>query len=238
MGGTRSTMKFAIVNGDDFGASRGINRGIIEAHRHGILTSTSLLVNTPWSEEAALLARAAPDLSVGLHVDLMSHDKKPAASSLSADICRAELHDQLARFHALMGCPPTHLDAHHNLHRHPRLLPHFLEVARQHGLPLREHSSVRYFSKFYGQWGGQTHLEQISVESLVRMLERGFGEGITELSCHPGYIDADFSSGYSSERETEVRTLCDPLIRCVLAEQSIQLINYRQLGELTVALPA
>ena len=231
-------MKFVIVNGDDFGASCGINRGIIEAHRHGILTSTSLLVNTPWSEEAAVLARAAPDLSVGLHVDLMSDEKKPADSSISDDTCRAELHDQLARFHALMGCPPTHLDAHHNLHRDPRLLPHFLDVARQHGLPLREHSPARYFSKFYGQWGGQTHLEQISVESLARMLETEWGEGITELSCHPGYLDADFSSSYSSERETELRTLCDPRIRRVLAEQSIQLINYRRLGELAVDLPA
>src|SRR2546425_2845805 len=113
-------MKFVIVNGDDFGASRGINRGIIAAHRHGILTSTSLLVNTPWSEEAAVLAHAAPDLSVGLHVDLTCNDKKPAVSSLSDDTCRAKLHDQLARFHALMGGPPTHLDAHYNLHREPR----------------------------------------------------------------------------------------------------------------------
>src|SRR5207249_10695652 len=99
-----SSMKFLIVNGDDFGASRGINRSIMEAHQHGILTSTSLLVNTPWSEEAAVLARAAPDLSAGLHVDLVSNDKKPAVSSISDDKCRAELHDQLARFHALMGC--------------------------------------------------------------------------------------------------------------------------------------
>src|ERR671922_2128788 len=123
-------MKYLIVNGDDFGASRGVNRGIIAAHRHGILTSTSLLVNTPWSKEAAVLARAVPDLSVGLHVDLMRSEKKPALSSLSDGQCRAELHDQLARFQALMGGPPTHLDAHRNLHRDPRLLPHFLEVAR------------------------------------------------------------------------------------------------------------
>ena len=231
-------MKFVIVNGDDFGASCGINRGIIEAHRHGILTSTSLLVNTPWSEEAAVLARAAPDLSVGLHVDLVSNDKKPAVSSISNDQCCAELHDQLARFHALMGCPPTHLDAHHNLHRDPRLLPHFLDVARQHGLPLREHSPARYFSKFYGQWGGQTHLEQISVESLAWMLVKESGEGITELSCHPGYVDLDFPSNYSAERETELQTLCAPLIRQVLAEQSIQLVSFRDLGNLPVGLPA
>ena len=224
-------MKFVIVNGDDFGASCGINRGIIEAHRHGILTSTSLLVNTPWSEEAAVLARAAPDLSVGLHVDLVSNDKKPAVSSISNDQCCAELHDQLARFHALMGCPPTHLDAHHNLHRDPRLLPHFLDVARQHGLPLREHSPARYFSKFYGQWGGQAHLEQVSPENLAHILETEIDAGVTELSCHPGYVDPDLCSGYSSEREAELQALCHPRIREVLQEQSIELISYQELGK-------
>jgi predicted glycoside hydrolase/deacetylase ChbG (UPF0249 family) len=47
-------MKYCIVNGDDFGASRGINRGIVEAHCHGVLTSTSLMVNMPATEEAAI----------------------------------------------------------------------------------------------------------------------------------------------------------------------------------------
>jgi len=50
--------RYLIVNGDDFGASRGINRGIVQAHSRGILTSTSLLVDSPWSAEAAELARS------------------------------------------------------------------------------------------------------------------------------------------------------------------------------------
>ena len=70
------------------------------------------------------------------------------------------------------------------------------------------------------------------------MLETEFGEGITELSCHPGYPDPHFASSYCTERETELRTLCDPLIRRVLVEQSIQLINYRRLGALAVDSPA
>src|SRR6266487_6543297 len=229
-------MKYLIVNADDFGASRGINRGILEAHQRGILTSTSLLVNTAWSREAAELSRSAPEMSIGLHADLRDELKETAADP--GRRLRDELEKQFSRFEELMGRPPTHLDSHHNLHRDPRALPAFLDLAIKHGLPLREHSPARYFSKFYGQWGGQTHLEQISVESLARMLETEVGEGITELSCHPGYLDADFSSGYSTERETELRTLCDPLIRRVLAEQSIQLINYRHLGELTLDLPA
>lgn len=226
-------MKYLIVNGDDFGASPGINRGIIDAHDRGILTSTSLMVNMPWSEEAARLSRAIPDLSVGLHVH-MSDVVRLSANPAEDDSFRAELDRQFLRFLELMGRAPTHVDSHHNVHRDPRLLPHFLDLAREYNLPLREHSAARYFSKFYGQWSGETHLEQISVESLVRMLETEIQEDITELSCHPGYLDPDFPSGYAIERETELRTLCDPAIRQVLAERSIQLINFRDLRRLTM----
>jgi len=225
-------MKYLIVNGDDFGASGGINRGILESNQRGILTSTSLLVNTPWSEEAVKLSRAAPDLSVGLHVDL---GKELTLTAHSPGWMRAELRRQFARFQELMDRLPTHLDSHHNVHRDPQALPLFLALAEEHSLPMREHSSVRYFSKFYGQWGGQTHLEQLGVESLARMLATEIRDGFTELSCHPGYVDPDYPTGYSTEREAELRTLCDPRIRQVLAEQSIHLISYHDLGKLAVS---
>lgn len=227
-------MKYLIVNGDDFGAGPGINRGILEAHRHGVLTSASLLVNTPWSEEAALLSRTLPGLSVGLHVDV-PHPERPTAAG------ERQLHDvvdrQLSRFRKLTGSPPTHLDSHHNAHRNAEALPCFLDIARQHGLPLRDHSPVRHFSRFYGQWGGETHLEQISVESLSRMLETEIGEGITELACHPGYIDPGQATSYAIEREAELHTLCDPRIRQLLREQAIHLISYRDVGPLGMSAP-
>ena len=143
-------VKYLIVNADDFGASRGINRGIIEAHQRGVLTSTSLLVNAAASEEAAELSRSAPGLSVGLHADVRDELK----GTTDAHRLREALDAQAARFEELMSRPPTHLDSHHNVHRDPRALPYFLDLAREHGLSMREHSPVRYFSKFYGQWGG------------------------------------------------------------------------------------
>jgi YdjC-like protein len=73
------------TNGIVYGTSRGINRGIIAAHRRGILTSTSLVVNTPWSEAAALLGRAALDLSVIYMVSSCatqrSHPPAPSATT-------------------------------------------------------------------------------------------------------------------------------------------------------------
>jgi predicted glycoside hydrolase/deacetylase ChbG (UPF0249 family) len=223
-------MKYLIVNGDDYGASPGISRGVVEAHRRGILTSTSLMVDGPASEEAARLSRDLPHLSIGLHVDL--------AGRTGADDCRAELQRQFRRFQELTGRLPTHLDSHHNVHRDPRLLPHFLDLARRHRLPLREHSPVRYFPNFYGRWDGMTHPEQVSVASLVRMLETEVAEGCTELSCHPGYVDPGFASGYAAEREAELRTLCDPALRAVLTGLQIRLITFRDFALLEAGPPA
>ena len=204
---------------------------------HSLLTSTSLLVDMTWSEEAALLSRALPDLGIGLHVHVTNGGRESAMDLTDADNCRAELHRQFCRFEELMGRPPTHLDAHHNVHRDARLLPHFLDLARQEGLPLREHSPVRYLSRFYGRWGGETHPEQISVEGLLRIVETDVQDGVTELGCHPGYVDPDFPTGYATERAIELQTLCDPTLRPALAERQIHLVAFHHLASLAAGLP-
>ena len=222
-------MKYLICNGDDFGASRGVTRGILEAHRDGILTSTSMMVDMPDGERAADESRKYPRLSVGLHVAFTNEQEKPVVDFGDADACRREIDRQFARFVRLMGRPPTHLDSHHNVHRDPRVLPHFLALVERHDLPLRGHSPARYFPSFYGQWDGQTHLEQISVENLMRMLEIEARPGVTELSCHPGYVDSAVPSLYSIEREVELRTLCDARLRQFLDQRGVELIGFAEL---------
>jgi chitin disaccharide deacetylase len=216
-------MRYLIVNADDFGASPGSNRGIVAAHQNGIVTSTSLMVDTPWSADAAALAAGVPDLSVGVHLDL---DRVGPA-----DVARA-LARQYDRFLELLGSPPTHLDSHHDRHGQPDLLPETLHFARARGLPLRGHSVAHACSKFYGQWGGETHFEQISVAGLGRVLAGCVREGVIELSCHPGYPDAALHSSYLAEREVEVRTLCDPAAREVVAALDLHLISFRDLADL------
>lgn len=109
-------MRCLVVNADDFGAGRGVNRGIVEAHRRGIVTSTSLMTEGPASAEAARLAGECPSL---------------------------------------------------------RLLPRFEELASRCGVPLRDRSGVRYCSRFYGQWDGESHPEAVSAEALIRVEQAG-----------------------------------------------------------------
>jgi predicted glycoside hydrolase/deacetylase ChbG (UPF0249 family) len=216
-----------IVNGDDFGAGSGINRGVLEAHERGILTSASLMVDRPGAEEAAELATGHPRLGVGLHVVLTREDAERVVSPEGAG---EEIERQLERFRTLLGRPPTHLDSHHNVHFEPAYEALFLDAARRHSLPLRGYSEARYVRRFYGQWDdGSTHLELVSIEGLEEVLESEVGEGVTELGCHPGRPDPDFRSSYSSEREAELRTLCAPAARAVTERLGIRLVNFAAL---------
>ncbi len=221
-------MRWLSVTGDDFGITRGISRGIVEANLNGILTNTSLMVDRQACEEAVALARQCPALSLGIHLEL---------EGVEPERVPAELDRQLGRFVALVGAAPTHADSHHDVHYDPRFRPHVMEWARRHGVRVRGLSGVAHFRKFYGQWGGETHLEQIGVEGLLRLVDAGLGEGVTELSCHPGYADHDLPSSYLAEREVELRTLCDPRVRPALQEMGIRLVGFRDLPAFAAPAP-
>jgi len=62
-------------------------------------------------------------------------------------------------------------------------------------------------------------------------LDSELGPGVTELTCHAGYVDEGLVSSYAKEREAELRTLCDPRARQALAERSIRLVGFRNLLE-------
>lgn len=213
-------VRYLVVNGDDFGLTDGINRGILEACRRGILRSTSLMVNAPAAEGAVALASRCRHLGVGLHLELEDRSGLDAAAAAE---------EQLTRFQRLTGALPTHLDSHHDRHRDPDLLPGVLTLAARYGIPVRGHSPVRCLSDFYGRWGGESHLEHVGAQRLVGLLESRVAPGFTELICHPGYVDGGLRSDYRQEREAELETLCDPRVREAVGRLGIQLVDFRRL---------
>jgi chitin disaccharide deacetylase len=214
-----------IINADDFGSTEGINRGIADCHRTGVVTSTSLMVFGTAAREAATRTRELPNLSVGLH---WVGDRPGAeVDTDDRDAVRDELERQLERFHDLLGRPPDHLDSHHHLHLEERLLPIFIDAAESLGIPVRGDGAVQYVGRFYGQreWG-VTELQHVSVQALQSILREDVGEGWTEVACHPGYVTPDLHSIYASERGAEIRTLTDPEIRATLDDLGIALESY------------
>jgi chitin disaccharide deacetylase len=200
--------------------SQGVNRGIAEAHRSGIVTSASLMVDRAAAEEGAQLAG---ELSLGLHAVLDERGEM----LVPLEKVPQELERQLARFEELVGSRPTHVDSHHHLHRDPRFLPPFTTFAERHDLPLRDRDAC-HCGLFYGRWNDESHLEQIGVPSLLRILS-GLDDGVTEMGCHPGYA-AGLDSSYTVEREREVRTLTDTRVRARVEELEIELVGWDGVG--------
>jgi predicted glycoside hydrolase/deacetylase ChbG (UPF0249 family) len=150
-----------IVNADDFGISEAVNRGIIEAHERGIVTSTSLLATAPAFDHAVELARCRPRLAVGVHLALTEQRPLTSAPGFVAadgtfprhatqllrralskqlplpDVYR-ELDAQILRVRAA-GIAISHLDGHQHVHVLPGVARVVADLAGVHGIP-----AVRY----------------------------------------------------------------------------------------------
>ena len=148
-----------IVNADDFGRSASINQAVILAHREGILTTTSLMVNEPAVEEAVTLARENPGLGVGLHLTLLcghsalTHAEIPGLVKARGEFSdnppgtgfryffqhslreqlRREIHAQFQRFRATR-LPLDHVNGHLHMHLHPTVFRILMSDAAQLGI--------------------------------------------------------------------------------------------------------
>jgi predicted glycoside hydrolase/deacetylase ChbG (UPF0249 family) len=157
-------MRKLIVNADDYGHTLGLSRGILEAHRHGIVTSTSVMAGTPASAEAIRTAQArAPGLGLGLHLAITGRGRRPLLpphqvaslvqsdgtffplgmwlaryTQFSAEEIAQEFAAQCIWFEAAAGRPPDHLDAHHHIaYRHAGALAALFGLAERYGVPVR-----------------------------------------------------------------------------------------------------
>jgi predicted glycoside hydrolase/deacetylase ChbG (UPF0249 family) len=229
---------YLIVNADDFGMSSGVNRGIIEAHERGIVTSASLMVLWPHAAEAAAYARDHPELSVGLHIDLGEWTVEAetwvplykVVASENQQAVEAEIARQLHRFRHLLGRDPTHLDSHQHVHREGPAREPVRSLARELGVPLRACAdAIAYRGEFYGQRHlGKPYPDGVSVENLLRILA-SLEPGITELGCHPGFDDG-LATMYRGERAREVTTLTDARVKRGIGEMGIELVSFRDIS--------
>lgn len=228
-----------IVNADDFGLSAGVNRGIIEAHRRGIVTSASLMVRGQAAVEATALAGANPALAVGLHVDLGEwyyvdgdwRARYEVVNLAHAAAVTLAVERQLERFVRMVGRPPTHVDSHQHVHNDPVVRPIVAQVGRRLGVPVRGTSpELAYCGSFYGQDGrGFAVPEAITVESLVSIIA-ALPDGVTELACHAGYGEG-LDTTYRDERACELLALCDPRVRAALETNGVELVSFADLTE-------
>jgi predicted glycoside hydrolase/deacetylase ChbG (UPF0249 family) len=223
-----------IVNADDFGYTPGVTRGIVRAHREGIVTATTMMANAPDTDGAARAAKANASLDIGVHlVTTYGRPLSPVTQLTSlldpsgkfprlADLLRMgrpDAHEALVEYRAqyrqvqgLIGREPTHLDTHHWVHDMPPLEDALLALAKETGAAARAHDG-RQRARFRDA-GVRTpdgfvrefqHTGAIHLESLLEILERIAEQGgVVELMCHPAEPDEALLKGSSYAAERGV----------------------------------
>ena len=152
-------MRRLIVNADDFGRSRSINEAVVRAHREGILTTASLMVNESACDQAVALAKEHPRLGVGLHLTLLCGHSSLAPAEIPGlvnerrefsnhpagagfryfaqrqlrDQMRREIAAQFERFHAT-GLALDHVNGHLQMHLHPTVFSLLMEHTADWGI--------------------------------------------------------------------------------------------------------
>lgn len=238
-----------IVNADDFGMSRGVNLGIIEAHKNGIVTSTTLMVTMPEVEQALLLARDCPNLGIGLHLnctlgkpltDCKSLIKdsgefyKPRENPNQALFDEEEIYREFSAQYDLfvrqVGRKPTHLDSHLYAHQvYSKAKAAALRLANEKGIAIREFQAEGYEpTVFYGDF------KYKEGETIAELMEKLVGDTpilnseTVELMCHPAYVDnALFTmSTYTIGRIKELDILTSEEAKSFVKKNNIELINF------------
>ena len=155
-------MKRLIINSDDYGRSPEISRGIREAHLHGVVTSTTCMMNIPTTPGDIVQAlQETPSLGMGVHlvltmgtplstpewipslVDENGHFFKnqqffERRKSLNAEQAKREWREQIEAFIRAAGKKPTHLDSHHHSSYYtPDFFRQMLELAREYECAIR-----------------------------------------------------------------------------------------------------
>jgi|LFRM01.2.fsa_nt_gb predicted glycoside hydrolase/deacetylase ChbG (UPF0249 family) len=241
-----------IVNADDFGYSDGVNLGIIEAHRSGIVTSTSAMVTMPSIDHAVGIARFHPRLAIGLHLNITcgkplasvpsltkkgglfyKPKDKPDESLFKKEEIKQEFQAQYNEFIRKFGKPPSHLDTHLYAHQVYRTVGEAIrEFALEKKLPVRGMIIDGFPPIPFLPWFKVGKFE--TKEALFRRFEARIRDlaalEYAEMMVHPAFLDAFLmkNSSYNRERLIELKVLTSARIKNLLAIHRIELTNYTE----------
>lgn len=227
-----------ILNGDDFGFSKGVNRGIIDSFEKGILTSTSVMVNRPFASEAKDLA-GVENISVGLHLDLTEESPWERWGKILYILTwpeskiRHKFEKQIDKFTNIVGRLPDHIDSHHHIHWITGFKKIVLEFSKKHNIPVRcvdATFEMGFYGRSFARWNDP---KGVTPERLINVI-RNLKPGVHEIMCHPGYVDQELKDRgtlYLNQREDEVKALTSPEVREFLNEKTntIKTVNWKEI---------
>lgn len=252
-------MHKVIINADDFGYGPGINHGIIDSYRHGILTSTTMMANASGFEHGVRLAKENPGLGIGVHLNLTYgyplvegwktivdqetglFKKRQFYETLDFKVDQEEVYQEWdAQIQKIInaGIKPTHLDSHHHTHAYGTNQEVVIRLARKYKLPVRNiilelPEDIPTTERFEMNFDSVGSMPELYGEPyLTNLLDDFQNVESIELMCHPGYLDKEIMTG---SKLTENRPLMvDFLIHSEFAQnlqtnENISLTTFHEL---------
>jgi predicted glycoside hydrolase/deacetylase ChbG (UPF0249 family) len=178
-----------IVNADELGLTEGVNHGILKVHRQGIVTSTTMVANEHAFEHAVQVAKQAPGLAVGIHLNithgspvlpevrvfsLIDEDglffrrgrflQRMVAGQIDTVHVEDEFRAQIAKV-IESGIRPSHLDSHESIHMYPAIFRVVAALARELRMPVRLQDEPMSRASFATHAG---YLRYLSSEAFVK----------------------------------------------------------------------
>lgn len=244
-----------ILNGDDFGISRGVNAAMIDCYQKGVMNSCSMMTNMPAAKEAAQLMLENPNLSVGIHFNLTvgypltknlktlvkadgSFNKAMLKDSRHVDPeeIYTELQAQMDRFVLLTGKHPDHINSHHGIEMIQGAEKIICEFSRRYDIPVR-----RFFTLPEGNHP-DIHFEIPLLKFVSKDIhepgdlihlysqEELNSSAIYEYALHPGYVDYEIlqMSSLTTGRAYDAHVFLAQEVKDWLTNHpEIQLVNFR-----------
>lgn len=236
-----------IVNADDCNLTPGVTEAILDCHDHGILTSTTFMINLPVEPSTVRQVLRRKNLGVGIHLNVTLgkpvsepsriqsllnpegrfRKLKVPGTCLAPSELAHEYQNQINRFHKVFGRLPTHLDTHHQVHDEVLFLEVLSKIAIKNKLPLRRSRlkmKIRTTDFIFGNLTVEGYWRQEPLETILKNLP----QGTSEIMCHPGKIDADLRaiSSFTTGREAEWKLFRSPQLREFVVRQGIQLTHF------------
>lgn len=235
-----------IINADDFGLSRGVNYGIVDAFKNGILTSTTLMMNTPGLEHAIELSKQYPDLKIGLHLNIALGKPLTKGQSLvghggqfikpknldpnhffSEEEVYDEIEAQYEKFLLLLGRKPTHLDSHlFTTDSNDIMRKCAIRLADKYHLPLRNYDIKGFQHVRFVQY--RTYQAEVGLNYIYDNIQDIVKYDYTEIMTHPAYMDSYImnKSSYNLKRLEELDFLTNERTKQMIKDYNIDLISY------------
>lgn len=203
-------------NADDFGYSPAVNYGIVDAHHHGVVNSTTIMMNMPYADHALDLLASAPELQLGIHLTLTCGSALTGKSSITdekghffrtfRDLSNRgfDPNDVLKEWDAQIelllsrGFSPSHFDSHHHVHSQPILVEVVKQIARSYNLPTRltgeKVEGLSYISDYFDP---SFYGSNLSTKTLDEILAKYPSDCTLEIMTHPAFIDQHLLDGSS-----------------------------------------